>query len=104
LKGCSSILANSRFEVQLFNCASDIGGVVQMVVRRHGDIAKIEWDELQRIKNEIFGEEYSAVEFFPPKELEWHINREIRVLWVLPQSWVPPFGFHLSSAWGKNGE
>ena len=104
LANCHAIFANSRYEVQLFNCPSPVGGVVQMLVARHGNIERITWEELQRVKNEIFGENYSAVELYPPSDTEWKVTREIRVLWILPLDYVPPFGLHLSGAWGWKGD
>jgi len=100
LAHCKEILANSRFEVQLFHCASNIGGVVQMNVSRHGDLEKISWEELQRIKKEIFGNTVVAIEIYPAKLSEWTIAREVRVLWIMPSSYQLPVGLHLPNAWG----
>lgn len=101
LAHCSEIRSNSRFEAHLFNCDSTIGGVVQMNVRRHGDIAPITWDDLQRVKTEIFGPEATAVEVYPPPALEWGSRIPVRVLWVLPTTWEIPFGLHRAGAWGQ---
>lgn len=100
LENCSAIYSNSRVEVQLFPCKSDIGATMQCNVRRHGDIDELTWRELQRIKTELFGEQAVAVEVFPAAEQEWKPTVEVRVLWILPTTWTIPFGLHLSTAWG----
>ncbi|MGR9527665.1 DUF7694 domain-containing protein (plasmid) [Priestia megaterium] len=47
--------------------------------------------EKQRIKNEIFGEEYTAIEVFP-KESELVDEANMYHLWVLPKGMNLPFG------------
>ena len=101
LRYAEQILTNSRFEVQTFPCATPIGGVVQATVIRHGDIAPISWDELQRIVHEIFGADVTAVEIFPPLEHEWHTSVGLRSLWILPSTWQIPFGLHAEGSWGR---
>lgn len=101
---CTAMYANSVYQAELFNCASEIGGVAQLVVRRHMDLGVIPWDDLQRVKNDIFGPEYTAVEVYPPAELAWKIGREVRILWILPVTYNPPFGLWLPTSWGRTGE
>lgn len=101
LEHCSSIWANSRYEVQLFTVNTAIGGVNQMVVSRHGNIEDMTWEELQRIKIELFGPEAVAVEVYPGIAEEWRGVKHIRVLWILPTTWPLPFGLHLPGSWGK---
>lgn len=99
LKNAVGVYQNSRFQVELWNVASEVGGVVQLVARKHlGDA--ITWDELFRIKNEIFTTQHTAVELYPPADSAWSIQKEVRILWVLPLSYVPPYGLHLAGAWG----
>ena len=39
------------------------------MIQRHDDaVIPNHWAELQRIKNEIFGEEFWAVEYYPPHD------------------------------------
>jgi hypothetical protein len=105
LRTAYAVYANSRYQAECFNCASDIGGVVQVVVRRHlPGMDPIPWDDLQRVVHDIYGANVCAVEVYPPLDMSWGINREVRVLWVLPEGYVPPFGFHLPTAWGRTGE
>lgn len=101
LKHCLAIYANSRFECQIFAVGTSIGGVQQLVVCRHGDIAKIDWEELQRVVHELFGPEVTAVEVYPSIQHEWQTKTNARVLWVLPSTWELPFGLEKPGAWGK---
>ena len=97
---CNAIWFNNRYEVQSFNCRSPLGGVVQLLVRRHFDIEEISWVEMQRIKRELFGE-VLALEMYPPAEIEWKSETALRVMWILPTNWESPFGLHLETAWGN---
>lgn len=101
LKHAFAIYANSRYEVQMFNVPSELGGLMQMVVSRHGNIEDITWEELQRIKIELFGPEREAIEVYPTIADEWIGVKHIRVLWILPTTWQLPFGLHKTGAWGK---
>lgn len=101
LRHCMKIWANQRYECQLFPVQSSIGGIVQVGIIRHRDLAAIEWEELQRIVHELFGPEVTAVEVYPPYEYEVAMKSRLRVLWVLPTNWPLPFGLHLPTAWGK---
>ena len=103
LERCSVMFANSRYQVEAFECSSEIGGIVQLVVRKHLDDGPISWDDLQRVKNDLYGPLVTAVEVYPPQDMEWRIKREVRVLWVLPTDHIPPYGFHIPTAWGRTG-
>lgn len=104
LRNCTSIFANSRFEVQLFAVETSIGGVMQMTIARHGQIEDATWEEIQRIVHEIFGPECVAVEIYPAYEHEWQTNTRVRIVWVLPSTYGLPFGLEKPGAWGvKNG-
>lgn len=98
LRHCSAIYTNSRYEVQTFHVPTSIGGVWQMTAMRHGNLERITWEELQRIKNELFTPEAMAVEIYPAIKDEW--NGLVRVLWILPTTYSLPFGIHMPGAWG----
>ena len=98
LKNCKAIWANSRFEVQVFECATPIGGVVQLVIARHMHIERVTWHEMLRIKNELYGVDKLGVEIFPREVVG--PNFKIRVMWIMPQDYEMPFGLHKNSAWG----
>jgi hypothetical protein len=104
LKHCSAIFANSRIEAQCFPCETSIGGVMQCTMIRHGNIAPLSWEEIQKALHELFGPEIVAVEVYPAIDQEWHAKSQVRVLWILPTNWPLPFGLHLPNAWGQPQE
>lgn len=53
----------------------------------------IPWRDKQRIKNELFGKERIAIEFFP-KESELIDEAGMYHLWVFPPQTEMPFGIH----------
>lgn len=91
---------NNRYHVQVYEIFTNWGIVQQASLGRHGDIEPITWDELQRIKNELFGEDKTAIEVYPTTK---HLvcQAPMRHLWILPGGFELPFGLHLKSAWGK---
>ena len=101
LKHCTNIWANNRLEVQAFAIKTEIGGVVQVNICRHGDIEQIGWTELQSVIHELYGPEAVAVEVYPQLIDEWQSKSNVRVLYVLPSTQALPFGLHFSTAWGR---
>ena len=101
LKHCASVYANSRLEVHIYQLETEIGGVNQVTIVRHGQIEDVTWEDAQRAVHEIFGPEVTAVEIYPPYEYEWSTKLRIKVLWVLPYTWNLPVGLHFPNAWGK---
>jgi len=81
---------NNRYSVQLSDVETSIGPVVHIWVRRHDDKPVRSWRELQRIKDELIGEDRVAVEVFPAKS---NIVDEANMyhLWVLPEDYILPF-------------
>jgi len=101
LMHCSAIYANHKIEAQIFRLYTGIGGVWQVNMIRHGDIAPLSWEEIQAAVHELYGPEVTAVEIYPPIEYEWQTTLNLRVIWVLPHTWKLPFGLHVAGAWGK---
>jgi hypothetical protein len=101
---CQHIWANNRYEVNAYIAQTPIGGVWQVNVFRHGDLEQITWPELQRIVHELYGPEAVAVEVYPALVDEWRTKSNLRILWVLPNTWPLPFGLHLPGAWGQNAK
>jgi hypothetical protein len=102
LEKCHSMHGNSFFEVHCFACPSEIGGFMQVTVRRHADLEDITWEQLQRVKNELFGQGHTALELYPPKDQEWHPKVNVRILYICPVGWPVPFGLGLPTAWGQS--
>ena len=77
--------SNNRYVVMI-NSNARIKGItaIKAMVQRHDDRPiPGHWRELQNIKNELFGTEATAIEFYPPEsELEDVAN--IYWLWVIP--------------------
>lgn len=101
LKFCRAIYSNSRIEVNLFACKTSIGGVMQCTMVRHGDLQPLSWGEIQDSLHEIFGPDIVAVEIYPSIADEWKPKTDVRVLWILPDTWTLPFGLHLPNSWGQ---
>jgi hypothetical protein len=62
LSGMHSAWCNNRYHVQIYNNATAWGLVIQRVIGRHGDLEPVTWDELQRIKNELIGGDWVAIQ------------------------------------------
>lgn len=71
-------------------------GTVQHVCIRNAYNTDIPWIEKQAIKNELFGEEVTAIEVFPSmSELADEAN--MYHLWILPNNFKIPFTLKISS-------
>ncbi len=64
------------------------------IAKRDGTEIKENWDYLQKVKDEIFGESALAVEVYPKSDKV--VNRmNMRHLWILPDGFELPFGLGL---------
>ena len=72
---------NNRYIVMIDDYAKTKGfDAIKMMVQTHDNTPiQNHWRELQNIKNEIFGEEETAVEFYPP---ESELVDEANVYWL----------------------
>ena len=62
------VFKNNKYIVQIFHGIKRKGSVYTRVMVRRSDAKAIySWQDLYRIKNEIFGEEIEAIQFMPPK-------------------------------------
>lgn len=81
---------NNRYIVTIDdNCKTDKGTGIRAMVQAH-DNKPIEnhWSELQKIKNELFGEETIAIEYYP-KESQLQDLHQIYWLWIFDESMFP---------------
>lgn len=99
---CQSMWVNSRFEVMCFAQATTMGAFMQVAVRRHADLDVITWEDMNRIKNEVFSPDSVALEMYPPADKQWKPAYPVRIMYVVPTTWDPPFGLHHPGAWGRN--
>jgi hypothetical protein len=81
---------NNRYTVQISTVATAIGEVMHLWIRHHTGEMPRAWSDLQRIKNEIAGNERAAVEVFPPVS-ELVDSANMAHLWVYPEDFVIPF-------------
>lgn len=95
-KGLVDAWCNDRFAVQHYS----FGGTQWLAIKRHHDGARDPtWAELQRIKNEIIGDECEAVQVFP-KESELVDQADLYHLWLWPGAQACPFSF-VRNGWAK---
>jgi hypothetical protein len=83
-------------QVYEFNCA--LGPMLHLAIRsiaQAGTDSGLEpsWSELQRIKNELCGEQAEAVQVHP-RPADLMDQADMYHLFVLPQGWPLPFGLH----------
>lgn len=96
LEGMRAAWVNDHYSVQVFDTTSHWGDVIHLVVRRVDGwvvTSRRHWADLQRIKNELVGEDRIAVEVYPKAE-EVMDSANLYHLWVLPVDMVLPFGLH----------
>lgn len=84
------VYSNKKYSVMIRTVVTD-WGVIEHAAIRNVSGTDIPWKEKQRIKNEIFGEEYTAIEVFP-KESELVDEANMYHLWVFPSAIKLPFG------------
>jgi hypothetical protein len=83
---------NSRYVVlQCHPQATEWGDVTRLMVRRNDNNPTVPWSDLQRVKNEIMGEDRVAIQVHPPVD-ELVDDAHIFHLWVLPEGFCLPFG------------
>jgi len=93
-----SVFTNNRLEVHCFSVKSSVGGIVHVVIARHLLLEPVANEEMQHVKNTLFGLNATAVEIYPPG-VE-NLSHRARHLWVLPETWPLPFGFNSDTCWG----
>lgn len=71
-------------------------GIVEHICIRNQDNTDIPWAEKQRIKNELFGRNRTAIEVFPGED---RLVDEAGMyhLWLLPKEFSLPFGLHINN-------
>jgi len=77
------VFQNNKYVVQVFRGLEILGMKADKVMIRRSDSQPIHsWADLQRIKNEIFGDEKTAIEVYPPQD-ELTDVANLYWLWVL---------------------
>ena len=95
--GLVRVWVNNVYIVQLYWHDTEWGFVEHLLVRRNDGGPVRSWADLQRIKNELAGEDRVAVEVFPARgDLVDQAN--CYHLWILPEGFALPFGLHIDQA------
>jgi hypothetical protein len=89
-KGMTRAYRNNRYTVMIYdNKETTHGPATQVLIQNHTDTPIIKhWSEIQRIKNEIFGPEVMAIEYFPP-ESELINQHNIYWIFIFPEGIIP---------------
>jgi hypothetical protein len=88
------VAINSRYQVNVYNAGTGkpFGRVVWLSIKALDKSARHDWRDLQRIKNEVVGPQYDAVEIYPAEEKLVDTSNQYH-LWVF-LDYKMPFGFH----------
>ncbi len=92
-KGMTRAFRNTRYTVMIYeNHPTTHGNAIRVMVQKHNDTAILNhWSEMQKIKNEIFGEETTAIEYYPAKS-QLIDDHNIYWFWIFPENVLPiPF-------------
>jgi hypothetical protein len=87
-------VANSRYHVAIwYDGAPDhpMGEWAHLSIKDHDRSARHDWRDLQRIKNELVGPEYEAIEIYPAESRLVDTCNQYH-LYVF-KTWRPPMGF-----------
>lgn len=86
------VVMNSRYQVNFFHHDTPFGPMIQLSIKRRDKEMIHDWRELQRIKNELLGEEVEAVELYPADSRLVDTSNQYH-LWCLPEGMRFPFGY-----------
>lgn len=89
-KGMTRAYRNSRFTVMVFdNSPTTKGTAIRVMIQKHDNTPFLKhWSEMQNIKNEIFGEETTAVEYYPAKS-QLIDDYNIYWFWIFAEGIIP---------------
>lgn len=85
---------NSRYHVALWSDGAPdhpMGEWVHLSIKDHGRSARHDWRDFQRIKNELVGPEFEAIEIYPAESRLVDTANQYH-LYVF-KTWRPPQGF-----------
>ena len=92
-KGMTRAYKNTRYIVMVYdNSIVSTGTAIRIMVQKHDDTPILNhWSEMQKIKNEIFGKETTAIEYYPAESLLVN-DHNIYWMWIFPEGVLPiPF-------------
>lgn len=88
------IFINSRYQINLrgiFTNIEPFGPTVEMSLKRRDKEPIFDWRDIQRIKNEVFGDQIYMVQVFPPEKYLVDTSNQY-YFWVFLE-YEFPFGF-----------
>lgn len=88
------IFINSRYQVNIrcLNPVEPFGRILWLSIKRRDKRPIHDWRDLQRIKNELVGPEYEAIEIYPA-ESRLHDTANQFHLWLFFDGYKIPIGF-----------
>jgi hypothetical protein len=87
-----AVVQNNKYVVCVYR-VKDEEALIHLSVRRQDRLAVHDWRDLQRIKNELLGEEVEAVELYPSERRCVDTANQYH-LWAIPRPGVLfPFGY-----------
>lgn len=88
--GMTRAFRNTRYTVMIFDHSPvTTGRAIRVMVQKHDNTPILNhWSEMQKIKNEIFGEETTAVEYYPAKS-QLIDDYNIYWFWIFPENTLP---------------
>lgn len=88
--GMTRAYRNTRFTVMVYdNSPVTTGTAIRIMVQKHDDTPIINhWKEMQGIKNKIFGEETTAIEYYPA-ESNLIDDHNIYWMWIFKNNELP---------------
>lgn len=93
-EGLKDVYQNNLYVVQFFEHASKFGIITHLHIRRNDEAPVKSWYDMQRIKDELIGQERLGIEVYPPRSqlVDGANNYHI---WVFPEGFQFDFGLHL---------
>ncbi len=87
---CTRAFRNNRYTITINdNEPTTAGNAIHCYIQRHGNVViPNHWSEIQKIKNELFGLEAMAIEYYPA-ESELLDTHNIYHIWVFPKGVIP---------------
>ena len=88
--GMTRAYKNNRYTVMVYDRSSTTKGfATKVLIQNHFNLPiSNHWSEINRIKNEIFGEETTAVEYYPAQS-ELVNTHNIYWIWIFPNGELP---------------
>lgn len=89
-RGMTRAFVNNKYMVMIYdNAQTTHGPAIQVLIQNHKNTPlKNHWREIQNIKNSIFGEEVTAIEYFPA-ESKLIDNYNIYWIFIFPDGIIP---------------